>query len=67
MNTKLKHNRYLFEFFLIGMFFLDLFTQIIPMMPITFAIIAWQFIRLDYNSNIVNLQHKVYQLSANLV
>lgn len=53
MNIKLKHNRYLFEFFLIGLLFLDLFIQVIPIIPFTFAIIVWQFIRLDYNSNII--------------
>lgn len=50
---KPNHNRYLLEFILIGLLFLDLFIQVIPVMPVTFAIITWQFIRLDYNSNII--------------
>lgn len=53
MIIKPRHNRYLLEFILIGLLFLDLFIQVIPVMPVTFAIITWQFIRLDYNSNII--------------
>lgn len=53
MKINKKTNAYIFEFILIGILFFDLFVQVLPILPVTFAIILWQYIRLDYNSNII--------------